>query len=209
MLVIESRVWSWLSVGALVAGVAACEKTPEPTAGGPTPAPTAAATTPQPGPAGGPAGAVTPPAAAPASVVWDDPAAWQKVENPSPMRIATYKIPKVEGDSEDAELSVSQAGGSLEANIERWKGQFTDSPGEPIREDKKVGKYDVTIVEISGTFASGMPGAATEPKTKFTMLAAIVATGGQSHFFKLTGPEKTVASAKADFNKMIDSLREK
>lgn len=189
--------------------LAACDKPVEPTPGAPPPA------TPASAPAAGGLPPGHPPTkdpfapTAPASVVWDAPNGWEKVGNPSPMRIATYRIPKIEGDSEDAELSVSQAGGSLDANIDRWKGQFSNSPGEPVREDKKVGTYEVTIVEISGTFASGMPGADTTPKDKFTMLAAIVKTGATNHFFKLTGPEKTVASAKADFNKMIDSIRDK
>jgi len=50
-------------------------------------------------------------------------------ENPtSAMRIAQYKLPKIEGDPEDASLVLyyfgAQQGGAVQANIDRWIGQM-------------------------------------------------------------------------------------
>jgi hypothetical protein len=126
------------------------------------------------------------------------------------MRKATYKIKRAEGDPEDAEMSVSQAGGSIDANVERWVKQFEPKAGaEPRRSQRAVGDLKVTVVEVQGTFASGMPGMGPgQPKTGWALLGAIVETpSGQPWFFKLTGPEKTVTAAKAAFDKLIDSFR--
>jgi hypothetical protein len=186
-----------LFAGALGLG---CAKAPEPEKSAVTPigTSTGAAATPQ---KAAPAG--------PTDVAFDAPASWQKAENPSPMRKATYKIPKAKGDAEDAELSVSQAGGSVEMNLQRWAGQFVPK-AEVKRTEKKVGDLKVTIAELHGTFSgSGMPGAAAAaPKDKWEMLAAIVETTPPT-FFKMTGPENTVAGARADFEKLIDGMRAK
>jgi hypothetical protein len=141
---------------------------------------------------------------------WEAPTTWQKAENPSPMRKATYKIPHAEGDAEDAELSISQAGGTVDMNVSRWSGQFDHATASVKRSDKTVGELKVTVVEIHGKYnGSGMPGApATGPKDNYALLGAIVETTPPT-FFKMTGPAKTVDGAKADFDKFIDSVRMK
>ena len=118
--------------------------------------------------------------ATPSDLGWDAPAAWQKVENPSPMRKATYKIPRAAGDSEDGELSISQAGGSVEMNVSRWAGQLQATGDAVKKTPRTVNGLSVTVVEIHGTFSgSGMPGApASAPKPGYALLGAIVETGG-------------------------------
>lgn len=141
-------------------------------------------------------------------IVWDAPHAFTSVPNASPMRKATYKIAKVSGDTEDAELSVIVAGGGVEANVARWAGQFQEKP-TPKRQDRKVGALSVTLVELDGTFTGGgMPGMApAAPKANWKMLAAIVESGGEATFFKLTGPTATVSAARKDFDALVASLR--
>jgi hypothetical protein len=139
-------------------------------------------------------------------VAWDAPKAWQSVPNANTMRKATYKIPKAGGDPEDAELTVTAASGGVEANVKRWAGQFGSA--EPKTTEKTVNGLKVTIVEIKGTFASGggMMGGATTPKEKFMLLGAVVDGGDRQHFFKMTGPEKTVTAARKDFDALVTSL---
>lgn len=194
-----SGLFTILGVGALAL---ACSKPQEPERSAPAPlaASSSSPAAPRPQPAA-PSG--------PSDVAFDAPASWQKAENPSPMRKATYKIPKAKGDAEDAELSVSQAGGSVDMNLQRWATQFAPK-AEIKRSEKKVGDLKVTVAELHGTFSgSGMPGApASGPKDKWEMLAAIVETTPPT-FFKITGPENTVNGAKADFDKMLDGMRSK
>jgi hypothetical protein len=193
----------------IVAFVAACDKTPEPTtAAPPHPASPAAPAA----PAEAPSAAANAAPRGPTDVAYDVPGTWQKSDTPNPMRKATYRIPKSEGDPEDAEMSVTQFGGTVEMNVKRWSDQFEQSKDDKSsRQERKVGDLKVTVVEIHGTFkGGGMPGAApSAPKPKWGLLGAVVETEGNLTFFKLTGPEKTINDAKPGFDKMVESLRGK
>ncbi|WP_233562330.1 hypothetical protein [Sorangium cellulosum] len=204
---------SAMALPLVAALAAACSKTPEPTA---TTAPEPPSTSKPAAPAQ-PAPTPTAPAAgagqqaAGAELAWDAPASFETAPNPNAMRKATYKIKRAAGDTEDAELSVSQAGGSVDANITRWIGQFSEKSGDTPKRELKVNDIKVTVVEVKGTFASGMPGMGTAtPKPNYAMLGAIAETpSGELWFFKMTGPEKTVTGARADFDKLVNSLRVK
>ncbi len=150
--------------------------------------------------------AVVDPSAPVANLTWTAPPRWQKVPNPSTMRMATYRIPHADGDSEDPELSVSRAGGSIEANAQRWIDQF-DAEGRKAakRSKRTVGKLEVTMVEVAGTFSGGMSRERGE-LANFMLVGAIVATEGMPHFFKLTGPKKSVLAARAELDALVGSL---
>lgn len=140
----------------------------------------------------------------PAAITWTAPSAWTTAPNPSPIRIATLRVPRVKGDAEDAELSIARAGGDTDANIERWVGQFTES-GAPRRAKRLVHGLPVTTVAIEGTYESGM-GTASGAHKGWAMLGAIVETPGLPYFFKLTGPVATVRVARASFDEMLDTI---
>jgi hypothetical protein len=124
------------------------------------------------------------------------------------MRKATYKIPRASGDTEDAELTVSSAAGGVEPNIKRWSGQFGNA--EPKVEQRSPNGLKVTVVELKGTFASGsMMGGPSAAKEHYMLLGAVVDDGERQHFFKMTGPERTVSAAKKDFDAFVGTLREK
>ena len=137
---------------------------------------------------------------------WKAPVHWQLVPNASTMRLATYRVPRTAGDAEDAELSITQAGGSVEANADRWIGQFdTAAQKTAKRGTRKVGVLEVTTVEVQGAYSGGM-GKDPSSRTGWALLGAIVSTRGMPHFFKLTGPAKSVLAARADFDAMLTTL---
>lgn len=139
------------------------------------------------------------------SLAWKVPSRWQVAQNPSSMRLATYRIPHAPGDAEDPEMAVSQAGGSIDANVERWIGQFgPDAKKTAKRTTKKVAGMDVTIVEIEGTYSGGM--SAKGERESWALLGAIVDTPGMPHFFKMTGPAKSVRAARAELDELVGSL---
>ena len=147
--------------------------------------------------------------AGPEDLAYDVPATWVSAPNPSPMRKATFKIPKAGGDTEDAELAVSSAGGGVEPNIKRWEQQFGDAKAKT--EPRSPNGLKVTLVEIKGGVAAGgmmgMPAAAA--KEHQMLLGAVVDAGDRQHFFKMVGGEKTVTAAKKDFDRFVASLRAK
>jgi hypothetical protein len=212
------------AVLAALALVTACNKPPEPIPAEPATSASSASAppaTPAPGadglPPGHPAmpgngaamGAAGNAAANGDDIAYDAPASWVSAPNPSPMRKATFKIPKAGGDADDAELAVSSAAGGVDANIKRWEQQFGDAKAKT--ELRTIHGLKVTTVELKGKIASGgmmgMPG--TAAKDNQMLLGAVVDAGDRQHFFKMVGGEKTVTAAKKDFEKFVSSLRAK
>jgi hypothetical protein len=146
------------------------------------------------------------------TIVWKDPPKWQRVEGGSTMRKASYKIAAVDGDPEDAEAAVyyfgQSSGGSTEANIQRWTAQFPDVPPNEVKKvERQANGMKQTIIDIQGTYdGSSMTIRDVGKKPNFRMIAAIVETPAGSYFFKLTGPEKTVESARSAYLGLLDSV---
>jgi hypothetical protein len=142
---------------------------------------------------------------APSTLDWKIPARWVSAPNPSPMRLATYRVPRAAGDTEDGDLSITQAGGSVDANAARWIAQF-DEAGQKTakRSTRKVGNLEITIVEARGSY-TGMAAGASATSDR-ALLGAIVPTPGMPHFFKLTGPAKSVLAARAEFDALVASF---
>jgi hypothetical protein len=137
---------------------------------------------------------------------WKAPSRWQLVPNPSPMRLATYRIPRAQGDAADAELSVTRVGGSAEANAERWIGQF-DQAGQRTaqRSTRPVGSAEVAMVEVEGTYSGPMSKDGSR-QPGWALLGAIVPMPGMPYFFKLTGPRRSVLAARSELGTLLDSL---
>jgi hypothetical protein len=145
-----------------------------------------------------------------AGVRWTMPANW-KAEAERPMRLATYTV------TPGAECGVyffgSGQGGSVDANFDRWIGQFLQADGKPSKAAAKVAKrtihgWTLSTVDVSGAY-TGMGGPTAQPGPAvpgYRLLGAIVEGPQGSVFFKFTGPDKTVAANRAAFDKMLDSL---
>jgi hypothetical protein len=143
----------------------------------------------------------------PATLRWTVPATWTVLPNPSAMRLATYGVPHAAGDRDDTEVSVSRAGGTADANIERWLGQFDDR-GKDTRVESTRKGLTITVVDVTGTFLGGgmTPGAAPASHPGWSLLAAIVEGSGTPYFVKITGPAATVRSARPDLDALLASL---
>lgn len=144
------------------------------------------------------------------------PTDWIEETPSSRMRQAQYRLPRLEGDPEDAELVVfyfQGQGGSVQANIDRWVGQFSKVDGSPAADlatvtQKEAHGIPLTVVDVSGTYrgSAGPMMAPAAPKPDFRMLAAVAETSGGPWFFKLTGPARTVAKWEASFHAFLQSI---
>lgn len=150
-----------------------------------------------------PAVSAPPPKSTPNDVVWNVPPRWTVGENTSAMRKATYVIPRGEGDVQETLCTVSKAGGTVDQNVERWKGQFAG--WEFKRSTMSSANISITLVEAKGESVSFDGG----PKVRQEMVSAIVETAPELTFFKMVGSEKTVEAAKADLLGLLQSIRAK
>jgi hypothetical protein len=129
------------------------------------------------------------------------------------MRVATYAIEgaKGAGAGECAVFYFGPGqGGGVDDNVQRWVRQFKESP-DPRREKRTVGGVSTTRVDIEGTYLNpggGMMQSRGE-KPDYRLLGAIVEAPGGNVFFKLTGPQPTVAAAKAAFDGLLGSIARK
>jgi hypothetical protein len=143
---------------------------------------------------------------------------WVKEKPSSSMRKAQYQWPGKNG-AEVAEMAVfffPGTGGSIQANLERWYGQFKQPDGSNTSdhaEEKKLtaNELDVTITYTTGTFLKStsrmMMGGSVEEMPGYAMLAAIVETSQGPWFFKATGPQETIDFWRDDFEKFSGSFK--
>lgn len=140
------------------------------------------------------------------------PAAWKSSKPSSQMRLAQLTIEPAKGDKDPAELVIfgfPTGAGTVDANVERWRKQFTDKDGGvPEAKSKKVkGKnVEVTRVEVAGEYRD--PFAKTQgARPGYRLLGAIAeGKGGTAYFLKLVGPDKTVTGIKDDFDKSLQTF---
>jgi hypothetical protein len=148
-------------------------------------------------------------------ITFDVPTGWKSAKPSSSMRRAQLVIPPVEGDKDSCEVvlfAFPGGAGSVDANIERWAGQFkgaNDAPPKPLSKVLKGQNTEVTHVEISGRYVAPlMPGSReTVDKPNYKLLGAIVVTPEVSYFLKAVGPDATMKAASKDFDALIASMK--
>lgn len=145
-----------------------------------------------------------------ASFRFELPARWRREQPSSGMRLAQAVVP---GEAGPGELAVfhfgAGQGGTVESNFERWLGQVESAKGSaPERGDFAVPGFKVSWVEARGTLLpSGMGSGPSTPQPGFALLGAVVEGEGGPLFFKLTGPEKTLGAARAEFLELLHGVR--
>lgn len=135
---------------------------------------------------------------------------WENVSSGRPMRAGELKYDHTAEGLEDVECVFYYfgpgQGGGIEANIERWIGQFDGQP-KVERETAEHKGHKVHYLYATGTYLdAGMggpfSGAPKTPKPNSMMLGAIIESQQGAVFLKLTGPEKSVTAVKDAFKKL-------
>jgi hypothetical protein len=150
-----------------------------------------------------------------AGVQWKAPSGWVS-EPPRPMRAATYDVPGPAGSPERSQCIVyffgANQGGTVEANLTRWKGQILGSDGKEAAAKvltRTIHGLRVTTMDSSGTYTGmGGPMAATpvKPAPGYPLLGAIVQAPGGNLFIKFAGPSGLVGAAAHNFEMLLDSF---
>ncbi|HBB96939.1 MAG TPA: hypothetical protein DC054_16295 [Blastocatellia bacterium] len=145
------------------------------------------------------------------------PNGWTTEQTSSPMRVAQYKLPKVEGDKEDASLVLyyfgATQGGTSQANIDRWISQMQQPDGSSSKDKAKtetitVNGLKVATVDVTGTYTAEMaPGSKTfHNDENYRLRAAVVETPKGNYFVKLSGPAKTIARWDQSYTDYLKSF---
>jgi hypothetical protein len=139
------------------------------------------------------------------------PATWQyrAPAATSTMRVAEYSVPGVEG-ADQAQIVVYQfpGGGSLDANVERWKSQFRNADGSEVvvtTESLEADGMKVTVAELAGEYR-GMGKSEFAPDQ--VLIASMIEGDGDPVFVQLVGPSKTVRASREAFMAMMRGLKQ-
>jgi len=145
------------------------------------------------------------------------PEGWVAEKASSSMRVAQYKLPKVEGDKDDGSLVLyyfgSNQGGTAQANIDRWIGQIQQPDGSSSTDKAKtetltINGLKVTTVDVTGTYTAEMaPGSGSfHNDENYRLRAAVVETPKGNYFVKLAGPAKTIARWDQSYSEYLKSF---
>ncbi len=167
-------------------------------------------------PAAPPTAADSPNRAAPplAGIAWDSPPGFERSPAQHPMRAAEYILQTDGGPLSLVAYHFPGMGGSVNDNIERWKGQFDEAAREAAQvESSEVRGLSLTTLDISGSNAGmhigprpeGGSDDAAAPAQR--MLGAVVEAPGGLVFFKLVGPAAAVEGALPGYRSFLASLR--
>ena len=145
------------------------------------------------------------------------PEGWINEKPSSNMRVGQYRLPRADGDNDDASLVLyffgSTQGGSVTDNVDRWISQIEQPNGQSSKDKARietltVNGLKVTTVDVSGTYTAQMsPGSEARHNDKNQRLrAAVIETPKGNYFAKLIGPEKTVGRWDQSFVDYVKSF---
>jgi hypothetical protein len=140
------------------------------------------------------------------------PAGWAARAPASTMRLAEYNLlPDPQGTAEVVVYFFGQGqGGNVDANLARWKDQFSTSDGSPVtvRVTRETsGPFPLTFAEYRGNYRRGIgTGSADSVRTGQTLIAGIVETPRGTLFIQLFGNSARVAQEKAAFLGFVRDL---
>jgi hypothetical protein len=135
-------------------------------------------------------------------------------------RIKQFRLPAVGDDKENAQLMIfsfgPRGGGSVDANIKRWKSMFLPPEGKTIDEVAKVEKLKIdgvhyTYFDARGTYLARTrpndPASDTTPYPNYRMLAGVLEAKDKPYYIRLVGPADTVAHYKPGFDQWLKAFK--
>lgn len=141
------------------------------------------------------------------------PDGWKEEPTTSEMRLAQFKLPKAEGDAEDAQLIIfyfKGGSGTAEQNLQRQVAKFAGKP--EVKVDKiQVGKVEAPYQDITGTFLQKKrpfdPQDKGVEKANYRQLYVPLVTDKGDYYPTLVGPAKTVEKHKKDFEAFLKNFK--
>ncbi len=141
------------------------------------------------------------------------PSGWVARTPSSTMRLAEF-VTGATGPAADvvAYFFGPAQGGSVDDNLTRWKGQFSNPDGSelvPRVTRETSGPFPLTIAEYRGTYARGIGAGSSADKALLdhALIAVITETPKGTLFFQMYGPAAVIASQRERYLAFVRGLR--
>lgn len=139
---------------------------------------------------------------------------WVQQKPANAMRLAQCHVPAASG-SKAGEMVVYYFGrtrATLDANIARWRSQFSapgGGPVEPTTTNLTVEDMPVTLIEFQGAYARGIGvGPSEDVQADQTMVVAVVDAAAKGLvYIQIHGPSATIKKQHAAFEKLVKGIR--
>ena len=134
---------------------------------------------------------------------FDVPVDWNE-QPKSDFYEAKYLIPSEEGEMV---LTLTSMGGGIDANLQRWVGQFQQAPDErPRRETLRIDGAKSEWLDVRGTFRSRV-GTSPGPHENWRLLGVAIPMKPRPFLLKLIGPRAAVSGFEAEFKTFARSAQ--
>ncbi len=145
------------------------------------------------------------------------PDQWQAEEPTSTSRKAQYALTDAGSDDPGSCVIYFFGGGgagNIQANLDRWIGQFANAAGEPpadtaVHETRTIAGLPVHTLDVSGRYIAEVTPGSDErhDKPNQRLIAAIVEAPAGAYYLKVLGPVRIIDAQEAAILAMIDSMR--
>jgi hypothetical protein len=148
------------------------------------------------------------------------PADWVEERTDGRFRIKQFRLSAIGDDKDNAEVTVfffgQGGGGSVEANVKRWKGMFVPPEGKKIDDVAKVdtfkvGPVEITQLDVNGTYVfrdrPADPNSPTSRRPNYRMIGVVFASKNGPYFVRLVGPAETVTHYKKGFDEWLKGFK--
>lgn len=141
------------------------------------------------------------------------PASWKEEPTTSEMRLAQFKLPKAEGDPEDAQLIIFHfrgGSGTAEQNLKRQLAKFAGKPDVKVSKIT-VGTHEAAYQDITGTYLQKKrpfdPADKGVERENYRQLYVPLVTDKGDFYPTLIGPAKTVEKHKKEFEEFLKNFK--
>lgn len=149
------------------------------------------------------------------AVVFALPEGWAVTAGTNSMRLAQVVVPDVEGVETVVFFFGVGGGGSIDGNLDRWRGQMQGDDEGTVETHEPAEGVKITLLDVTGAYASSQMnphgrdphGGGEEDRGDSRMLGAIVEVPGGPLFIKVIGPADVVADLKTAVTTWLLSFR--
>ena len=135
------------------------------------------------------------------------PPEFRQVPPANQMRLAEVQVADASGDpAKVSTIAFSTAGGTVEANLDRWTRQVLDEAGQPAKSsisERETSGVKWSHIESTGHFVGMGEGPA---KPAWMLRGAVVKLPKGLLFVKMTGPAEAMKAHGAGFDAMMSGM---